>query len=420
VRGHRRDREHWQVLIHEHHDGYIDWPTYEHNQRVIADNTNMRGGMARGALRRGETLLTGLLRCAHCGRKLHVAYSGSDGSVGRYHCKGAAINHGSSQRCISFGSLRVDQAIAAEVLKMLSPVGVQAALRAIEQRADGDHAKRRQLELALEQARFEAARAQRQFDAVDPGNRLVAAELERRWNERLALESQRQAELDALDTQASTNFTPQQRDALLALGADLARVWDHPLASSELRKRILRTVIKEIVARVADARIELVVHWQGGDHTELSVVKNRIGQHRWTTDVEIQTLITQLARQLNDGSIAALLNRLGHRTGRDQTWTEMRVRSFRGDHRIAVYKAGEREARGELTLEQAADALGASKMTVLRMIAAGSLQALQACKGAPWVIKAADVQRPEVRAAVASPARGPLPEDPQQISLQFQ
>ena len=132
------------------------------------------------------------------------------------------------------------------------------------------------------------------------------------------------------------------------------------------------------------------------------------------------TLITQLARQLNDGSIAALLNRLGHRTGRGHTWTEMRVRSFRGDHRIAVYKAGERDARGELTLEQAADALGASKMTVLRMIAAGSLQAVQACKGAPWVIKAVDVQRPEVRAAVASPARGPLPEDPQQISLQFQ
>lgn len=420
VRGHRRDREHWQVLIHEHHDGYIDWPTYEHNQRVIADNTNMRGGMARGALRRGEALLAGLLRCAHCGRKLHVAYSGSDGSVGRYHCKGAAINHGSSQRCISFGSLRVDQAIAAEVLKMLSPVGVQAALRTIEQRADGEHAKRRQLELALEQARFEAARAQRQFDAVDPGNRLVAAELERRWNERLALVSQRQAELDALDTQASTNLTPQQRDALLALGADLPRVWDHPLASSELRKRILRTVIKEIVARVADARIELVMHWQGGDHTELSVVKNRSGQHRWTTDVEVQTLITQLARQLNDGSIAALLNRLGHRTGRDQTWTEMRVRSFRGDHRIAVYKAGEREARGELTLEQAADALGASKMTVLRMIGAGSLQATQACKGAPWVIKTTDVQRPEVRAAVASPARGPLPEDPRQISLDIQ
>jgi excisionase family DNA binding protein len=420
VRGHRRERERWQVLIQEHHDGYIDWPTYEHNQRVIADNTNMRGGMARGALRRGETLLAGLLRCAHCGRKLHVAYSGSDGSVGRYHCKGAAINHGSPQKCISFGSLRVDQGVAAEVLKMLNPLGMQAALRAIERHANDDHAKRRQLELALEQARFEAARAQRQFDAVDPGNRLVAAELERRWNERLAQVSQRQAELEALDARVGTNLTPQQRDALLALGSDLPRVWDHPSASSQLRKRILRTVIQEIVARVGDARVELVIHWQGGDHTELSVVKNRIGQHRWATDVEVQDLITQLARQLNDGSIAALLNRLGHRTGRDQTWTEMRVRSFRGDHRIAVYKPGEREERGEATLEQAADALGTSKMTVLRMISAGSLAASQACKGAPWVIKVDDLQRPEVRAAIVGPGGGPLPEDPSQISLELQ
>lgn len=159
---------------------------------------------------------------------------------------------------------------------------------------------------------------------------------------------------------------------------------------------------------------------RGGDHTELSVVKNRSGQHRWTTDVEVQTKITQIARQLNDGSIASPLNRLGHRTAKGHTWTEMRVRSFRCDHHIAVYKAGEREARGELTLEQASEALGTSKMTVLRMIGAGTLAATQACKGAPWVIKAIDVQRPEVRAAVAAPGGGPLPEDPRQISLELQ
>jgi hypothetical protein len=167
VRGFRRERQDWQVLIVEHHEGYIDWDTYERNQRVIADNTNMRGAAVRGALRRGDALLAGLLRCAHCGRKLHVAYSGCDGTVSRYHCRGAAINHGSGA-CISFGSLRVDRAVADEVLAVLRPVGIQAALHAIEQRADDDHAKRRQLELALEQARFEAARAQRQFDAVDP------------------------------------------------------------------------------------------------------------------------------------------------------------------------------------------------------------------------------------------------------------
>jgi DNA invertase Pin-like site-specific DNA recombinase len=113
VRGVRRAREQWQVLITEHHEGYIDWPTYEHNQRVIADNTNMRGEMARGALRQGEALLTGLLRCGHCGRKLHVGYSGKDGKIGRYHCRGAAINHGAAGQCISFGSLRIDQSVSA-------------------------------------------------------------------------------------------------------------------------------------------------------------------------------------------------------------------------------------------------------------------------------------------------------------------
>ena len=420
VRGHRRAQENWQVLIQEHHEGYIGWHDYELNQRVIADNTNMRGSMARGALRRGEALLAGLLRCAHCGRKLHVAYSGTNGDTARYHCKGAAVNHGSPHGCISFGSLRVDEAVSREVLSVLRPIGVQAALHAIEQRADDDHAKRRQFELALEQTRFEAARAQRQFEAVDPGNRLVAAELERRWNERLTEISRREAEIEAMQALVRPTLSPSQRADLMALGADLPRAWSHPAAGNEVRKRILRCVIREIVARVAESRIELAIHWQGGDHTELSVVKNRVGQHRWTTDVEVQALITQLARQLNDGTIASLLNRLGHRTGKGHTWTELRVRSFRNDHHIAVYKAGEREARGELTLEQAADALGASKMTVLRMIAAGSLQAMQACKGAPWVINAVDVQRPEVRAAVASPARGPLPEDPRQFPLDIQ
>lgn len=420
VHGHRRAQEHWQVLIQEHHEGYIDWPTYEHNQRVIADNTNMRGSMARGALRQGEALLAGLLRCAHCGRKLHVAYSGSDGTIARYHCKAAAINHGVVPGCISFGALRVDDAVCREVLSVLRPLGVQAALRAIDQRADDGDATRRQLELALEQARFEAARAQRQFDAVDPGNRLVAAELERRWNERLAEVSRREAGIEALQAQGDSSLTPRQREELMAMGSDLPLVWAHHAASNEVRKRILRCVIREIVARVAEAHIELIIHWQGGDHTELSVVKNRIGQHRWTTDVEVQALIPQLARQLGDAGIAALLNRFGYRTGKGHTWTEMRVRSFRGDHRIPVYQVGEREARGELTLEQAAEALGTSKMTVLRMIGGGTLAATQACRGAPWAVKTADVQHLAGHATSITADARPRPADLRQISLELQ
>ena len=229
----------------------------------------------------------------------------------------------------------------------LRPIGMRGrAARHRATRRREDQAKRRQLELALEQARFEAARAQRQFDAVDPDNRLVAAELERRWNERLA-------ERLAASRRRSTRWTARQAPSLTpqnsarhylpwaptchALGAI-------PAAGNEARKRILRAVIKEIVASVAEARIELVIHWQGGDHTALNVVKNRLGQHRWTTDVEVQALIPQLARQLNDASIASLLNRLGHRTGKGQSWTEMRVRSFRCDRGIAGLQG--RRARG--------------------------------------------------------------------------
>ena len=424
VRGHRREREHWQVLIVEHHDGYIDWATYEHNQRVIADNTNMRGGMARGALRRGEALLAGLLRCAHCGRKLHVAYSGSDGNISRYHCRGAAINHGSPHKCISFGSLRVDQRRRRRgPAACCGPIGVRG-------RAARDRAARRrrpgQAPAARTRARAGALRGRTRAAPVRrrrPGNRLVAGELERRWNERLAqVVAATGRDRGSWTPSQARRMTPQQREALLALGADLPRVWDHPAAGNETRKRILRAVIKEIVARVADARIELVIHWQGGDHTELSVVKNRTGQHRWTTDVEVQTLITQLARQLNDGSIASLLNRLGHRTGRELTWTETRVRSFRCSHGIAVYKDGEREQRGEVTLEQAAELLGDEQDDGAAHDQRRHARApRRPARARPGSSSAATCSEPEVRAARLSRRRlVRAPADPKQISLELQ
>ena len=183
-RGHRRDREEWDVLIVDHHEGYISWGEFERNQRLIADNANCRGLMARGAVRRGDALLAGLLRCGHCGRRLHVSYSGTDGYCVRYNCRGAHINHG-TRPCIAFGGLRVDAAVATEVLRLLDPLGVEAALEAIAMREGEQAETRRQAELALTQARYEADLARRQYDAVDPANRLVAAELERRWNDRL-------------------------------------------------------------------------------------------------------------------------------------------------------------------------------------------------------------------------------------------
>jgi hypothetical protein len=332
VRGFRKERGEWEALIIDRHEGYISWVEFERNQRLIADNANGKSFMSRGSVRRGEALLAGLLRCGHCGRKLHVAYSGTNGSTGRYHCRGGQINHG-GEPCISFGGMRVDRAVGAEVIERLQPLGVEAALAAAEMRRIESAEKQRQIEFALEQARFEAARARRQYDAVDPDNRLVAGELERRWNERLAAVRALEDECDAVAAAPTRSLSPPERERLLALGADLERAWNAPGAASATRKRIVRTLIEEIVARVEDDALNLVIRWQGGDHTALRVRKNRAGQHRWSTDTDVIELVAVLARQMPDQAIAAILNRTGKKTGRGNGWTRSRVcwlRNHRG------------------------------------------------------------------------------------------
>src|SRR5207249_4460806 len=181
-RGVRRPLAEWDVLLKDRHEAYISWAEFERNQQVIANNATGKGSaIARGAARHGELLLAGLLRCGHCGRKMYVAYGGK---AGRYHCEGALVNHGTA-RCISFGGLRADHAVGTEVLRVLKPLGIDAAVKAFDAQAGETSAAKRQLELALQRARFDAAHARRQYDAVDPTNRLVAGELERRWNEAL-------------------------------------------------------------------------------------------------------------------------------------------------------------------------------------------------------------------------------------------
>ena len=177
----------------------------------------------------------------------------------------------------------------------------------------------------------------------------------------------------------------------MQLGADLERAWSHPAASAATRKRILRAALHEIIARIENGFIEMVLHWQGGDHTALKLKMNTVGKHRWTVPEDTLTLIRQLARQMPDKQIARLLNRAGKPTGRGNGWTEVRVRSFRQHHEIAVYCEGEKAARGEITLEAAAEIIGVTPMTALRMIQRGDLKGQQLCKGAPWVIKAEDV-----------------------------
>jgi DNA invertase Pin-like site-specific DNA recombinase len=419
VRQRQREQEHWQVLLREHHPGYISWEAFEHNQRIIAHNTNMLGEQVRGSIRRGEALLAGLLRCGHCGRKLGVAYGGNRGSVGRYACVGTRITQASAA-CISFGAFRVDEAVTEELLRQLQPLGIEAALQAIETRERAGDDAHRQVELALEQARYEASLARRQYDAVDPLNRLVAAELERRWNERLAAVAQLEDKLAVLLRATPQRLSEPERERLLALGGDLAKAWNHPAASAETRKRILRTVIKEIVVRVEADQLHLQLHWHGGDHTALVVRKNRSGYHRFVTDADTTELIRALARLLPDGSIAALLNRMGKLTAKAHTWSVARVRVFRKDNGIAVYRDGERAERGEVNLDEAAKLLQVSPMSVLRLIQRKVLSAQQPCVGAPWSICRNDLECAAVQQALRLGPHAPLTANPNQNSLDFQ
>ena len=202
------------------------------------------------------------------------------------------------------------------------------------------------------------------------------------------------------------------------LGAQLPLLWNHPSASPTIRKRILRAVLEEIAVTTQENELRLALHWKGGDHTTLTVPKNRPGQHRWKTSVATEDLLRDLARSASDAAIASILNRLGVRTAKNLNWTEQRVRAFRNDHAIAVYRDGERVERGEINLEEAATVLGVSKMTVTRLIKSGVLAAKQSCAGAPYTIAKTDINSPAIRLAAVS--RRPISQDPRQLTLEYQ
>jgi excisionase family DNA binding protein len=414
----RRDSKQWEVLIHDHHAGYITWPEFERNQHLIADNANGKSYMGRGSIRRGEALLPGLFRCARCGRRLHIHYTGKGGNTQRYACKGT-FSAKAVSNCIGFGGMRVDRVIAQEVLDRLQPLGIEAALAAMEARSDQQCDKRQQIENAIQQVQYEVARARRQYDAVDPDNRLVAGELERRWNDKLVQLHELEIQLEGLNqTDQTPTVTAEDRARLMTLGNDLAKAWRSPGASIETRKKIIRLLVKEIVVDVVDDSLALVIHWQGGDHTEMTVKKNRIGQTRWTVEADVVNLVRVLARQLPDMTIAAILNRSGKLTGHGAAWTRTHVRGLRSTNGIPVYREGERAERGEITLDEAADILKVSRTTAYRMVSSGVLPAQQLCAGAPWIIRLADVEQDTVRRdADARRSRRPIPETSLQNSL---
>jgi len=415
--GHHVPLDQWEVLIQDHHAAYITWERYLENLNAVNSNRTQSHATKSGAARRGSALLSGLLRCRKCGYKMHVGYRGSEGPCGRYFCMPGGRGP-STASCQCFAAFRVDRAVVELVLETCQPLGIQASIQALSGNREEQDQKRRMLELALERARYEVDHARRQYDAVDPANRLVAAELEARWNLALTQAAEAEVRLEA-EAASVVPFEEDQRLRLKALGADLQGLWNDAAAPVELKKRILRTLINEIVVDVnhTSGYVELLIHWAGGVHTTLHVRKNKSGHNQQAASEDTVELVAELAKGWPDNYIAGILNRIGCQTGPGNSWSENRVRSFRGQHKIPVFVAGSQ--RPWLTMEEAAKELNVSVAVVRTMVKQGKLPARQIAKGVPWMIQREDVNRPEVRSRTKDvrSRRAPSRENDQQILM---
>lgn len=399
-KGHLKSRCTWTVLIPNHHPGYVSWEQYERYQAMLAANTHMKSDGNAKAGRGGRALLSGMLRCRRCGRMLHVSYTGKDRIVPRYDCNDAHLHQGEA-RCLSFGGLWVDEAVTKEVLVAIEGNAVDAALAAAEQMELQRQELRKSLELELEQARYEARLAARRYEAVDPDQRLVAAELEARWNSALQRTRELEDQLQEFDRGINQVSAPS-KELLLSLAQDLPSIWNSPSTDMRLKQRIVRILIEEVVADVDESRREIVllIHWAGGRHSELRVKKREMGQHRWCTSLEAIEVVRKMAGRFTDELIAATLNRLGLRTGVGNTWNKPRVYSLRQYHQLPAFDPDHPQAM--VTLKEAAERLQVSAGSIRRMIAEKKLPASQVVESAPWEIPAEALDSELVRKTISN------------------
>jgi DNA invertase Pin-like site-specific DNA recombinase len=380
-----------KVFIHEHHEGYISWETYEENRAMMKENSgnfNPDGDASVSAAREGQALLTGLLRCARCGRKLQVRYWGSKGKVARYFCHGTYQQGG--EYCIRFGSLKVDERFEEEVLAIISPLGIEASLRASEQLAQKNNERSEALLRKCEQLDYEAQRAFEQYDRVDPANRLVAETLEKRWNEKLKRLEYTRNELGREQSQAKS-ITDQDKEDVLALGKDFARVWRDPACPMSLKKRLVRLLIHEIVADIDEQsqQLRFIIHWQGGCHSELMLERPRSAAQAHKTDTKDLEIIRAMAPKYDDMAIARVLASLGRTTGKGNKWNRRSVAYIRRHYGLGAYDP--KALAGTTSLVQAAKQCGISDGSIKRLIDAKILPATQVAPYAPIEIKLKDL-----------------------------
>ncbi len=385
-------RSEWQVLIKEHHEGYIDWRTYEANLARLAANTRPGPHKAGSAVREGSALLQGLASCGHCGRRLKTHYRGRNAAPG-YHCAGKIIVEGRGCYCLNVGGMQIDEAFAKTFLATIEPARLAATLAAAERLEADTEATIRQWRQAAERAAYEAKRAERRYRAVDPDNRLVARGLEREWEQRLAELEAANEELARRLEQRPRILSQEERDRLVALGADLAAVWDAPTTTPRDQKELLRALIEEVILSVDrdEPAARLTVRWKGGALTDVDVPLPRSRPPTIRTDEETLDLVRRLATFYPDTVIAGILNRQGRTTARGHRFEANRVANLRTHWRIPCFQSRPELAEGDvMTIAAAAVVLNVAPSTLHRWLNDGLIAGEQVTPGAPWRIRMTD------------------------------
>lgn len=397
--GHARPRDQWMVLLREHHAGYITWDDFERHQAMISENAHMQQRATRKSGRGGRALLTGLLRCGRCGRMLHVTYGMGASHTHRYRCVGDEMR--TAAQCIGIGGVRVDVAVAAQIVAVLAPCAIDAAIAAADRAGQVNADVRAALRREIEAAEYAVRLAERRYDAVDPDKRQVARQLEERWEGALASLSEVRERLAAAETEAAIH-APVNRGALLSLAHDLPAVWNAPSASARAKQRLTKILIHEVIIDLDDGarEVALAIHWVGGHHTELRLP--RVGVGRPTDEAQRPSAVEAL-RQLGghwpDRQLAVTLNRMRCRCPDGGTWTSGRVQTLRDRLGIPAHDpATPREL--VVTLDEAARRLAVSIPSVYRLIRDGVMPATQLMPAAPWQIPVAALNSEAVQIGV--------------------
>jgi DNA invertase Pin-like site-specific DNA recombinase len=387
----------WDVLITDHHDGYIDWNTYQRNQTRIATNIRPTAHEpGTGAVREGCALLQGLATCGVCGRKLAVFYDGEHKATPGYYCTGTGqIVDGRGTRHLRVGGVGIDTAVTALFLTALAPSATAACLAAAQQLENNHDTALDQWRRQVEAARYDAAKAERRYHAVDPDNRLVARGLETAWETTLTALAAAETELARRESIRPKTMTPQEKTAILALGDNLEAVWDADTTTDRDRKQLLRTLVEEVNITVhrdeTDGHADLIVRWKGGAISELTVPVKRKPRNTLRTDENTVDLIRRLAAHYPDAMIAHILNRQGRPTARGLSYTAGRVQSLRHHYGIDRHQPDHKPQEAELlTVTDAAHELGLAPSTLHRWLADGFIAGEQLTPGAPWRIRLTD------------------------------